>query len=101
MTNREKLIQFMKNTFEVKVDVDKAGLCIANCAYLKCPSRPYAASCSKCEYNGFWKQEYDASKEDDVVMVLGMMRHILGLSQTEKEALDYAINYIQGDRDDN
>ena len=101
MTNREKLIQFMKGVFNVEVDVDKAGLCIANCAYLKCPSRPYVASCSKCEYNGFWKQEYDDSEEENMLIVLKVMVNALGLSRTEKEAIRYAINYIQGDRDDN
>ena len=97
MTNREKLIKIIHSIFDVNVDIDRASLGIANCAYLECQARPYAASCSTCKYNGFWKQEYDDSEEEDMLIVLETMKHILGLSETEKKALDYAIKYIKGE----
>ena len=60
MTNREKLIQMLKETFgEENFDSEEIIGYTLSCEMLKCAK----TSCSECPLDDFWNQEYKGKEE--------------------------------------
>ena len=60
MTNREKFVEVLKETFgEDKIDYVEAIIHARDCEMLKCD----AYRCSECPFYNFWKREYKGKEE--------------------------------------
>lgn len=60
MTNREKLIEVLKETFgEDNFDIEEIHGHTIDCEMLKCN----AENCSECPFYKFWKQDYERKEE--------------------------------------
>ena len=60
MTNREKFVQMLKETFgEENFDSEEITGYTLSCEMLKCDK----TSCSECPFDNFWKQEYKGKEE--------------------------------------
>lgn len=54
MTNAEKMIQLLKETFKISPFVSVKFL-EDDCFFIECPE---IDDCRKCPYKNFWKEEY-------------------------------------------
>lgn len=60
MTNREKFVQMLKETFgEENFDSEEIKGHTLGCEMLKCNTE----NCKECPFDNFWKQEYKGKEE--------------------------------------
>ena len=82
MTNKQKALQVLQDTFNMSIDADFFYGChVILPDDRDCATNGFNAICDACKYDNFWEQEYVASETSDILSLYN------GLSDSMQRAV--------------